>query len=137
MTRFFVRMATGLLLLMPSPAAASEPASPAAAPDKLFLVQFSLGPAWAAGKPPQEQPRFKEHGANLKRLRDDGKIVLGARYSDKGMVVLRFASEEQARAEIAADPGVQAGIFTFELFELRPFYDGCLARQAPQAALAK
>jgi hypothetical protein len=29
----------------------------------------------------------------LKRLRDDGKIVLGARYADKGMIVLRFAAE--------------------------------------------
>lgn len=126
-----------VLLLLFAPAAASEPASPVVAPGKLFLVHFSLGPAWAAGKPPQEQPKFKEHGANLKRLRDDGKIVLGARYSDKGMVVLRFASEEQARAEIAADPGVQAGSFTFELFELRPFYDGCLAREVPPPEPAK
>jgi uncharacterized protein YciI len=137
MTRFFVRMATGLLLLMPFPAAATEPTSPAAAQEKLFLVQFSLGPAWTAGKPPQEQPKFEEHGANLKRLRDDGKIVLGARYSDKGMVVLRFASEAQARTEMAADPGVQAGTFTFEVFELRPFYDGCLAREPVQGAPAR
>jgi len=136
MMRSLVRMAAGLLLISPQ-VAASEPASPAAPQEKLFLVQFSLGPAWVAGKPPQEQPGFKEHGANLKRLRDDGKIVLGARYADKGMVVLRFASEPEARAEMTADPGVQAGSFTFELFELRPFYDGCLARAAPQAAPAK
>lgn len=133
MIRFFPTMAAGLMLALP-PAVASQPASPAAAPEKLFLVQFSLGPAWTAGKAPQEQPKFREHGANLKRLRDDGRIVLGARYADKGMVVLRYPTEDQARAEMAADPGIQAGIFTFELFELRPFYDGCLAREPVKSA---
>jgi hypothetical protein len=136
MIRFVVCTAAGLLLALPGGAGA-QPASPAASSEKLFLVQFSLGPAWTAGKPPPEQSQFKEHGANLKRLRDDGRIVLGARYADKGMVVLRYAGEDQARAEMAADPGVQAGIFTFELFELRPFYDGCLAREPVPSPAAR
>jgi len=95
---------------------------------KVFLVQFSVGPGWVAGRPPQEQSRFKEHGSNLRRLRDEGRIVLGARYADKGLIVVRFASEEQARAEMASDPGVQAGTFVFEVHQLQPFYDGCLER---------
>jgi uncharacterized protein YciI len=93
-----------------------------------FLVVFSLGPGWVAGKPPAEQPSFREHGQNLKRLRDAERIVLGARYADKGMIVLRADSEAAARAELEADPGVKAGIFTFELNELRVFYDGFLGR---------
>lgn len=101
---------------------------------KLLIVHFSVGPSWSAEKPPHEQTSFRDHGRNLKRLRDEGRIVLGARYSDKGMIVLRAESEERARAEMSADPGVRAGIFTFELFELRPFYDGCLsAEPAPRA----
>ncbi|MFN0151800.1 MAG: YciI family protein [bacterium] len=94
---------------------------------KLFIVHFSAGPSWDPDKPPNEQTSFGEHGRNLKRLRDEGSIVLGARYGDKGMIVLRSLSEDEARAILSADPGVVAGIFTFEVFELRPFYSGCLA----------
>jgi hypothetical protein len=48
----------------------------------------------------------------------------GARPADMGMIVLRSEAESAARSEIAADPGVRAGIFTFELNELVPFYSG-------------
>ena len=110
------------------PAQAPAAGEAAAPPDtrRQYLVVFSVGPAWDKSRPPPEQPRFAEHGRNLKRLRDAGDIVLGARYADKGMIVLRAASEEAARAEIANDPGVLAGTFTFELSELRTFYPGYL-----------
>ena len=42
------------------------------------------------------------------------------------MIVLRAPREEAVRAEMAADPGVVAGIFVFEAHEMLPFYDGCL-----------
>ena len=99
--------------------------------DALFIVTFQSGPAWAAGKPPAEQPAFAEHGANLHRLRREGVIALGARYAEKGMIVARFPDEAAARREIGADPGVKAGTFTFEVAELRPFFEGCL--EAPKA----
>lgn len=110
-------------------AAAGADAATAAAMGKDFLVVFSVGPGWIVGRPPGEQPSFREHGQNLKRLRDAGSIVLGARYADKGMIVLRAESEAAARAELEADPGVRSGIFTFDLNELRVFYDGFLAVQ--------
>ena len=102
--------------------------------DALFIVTFSTGPAWTAGKPPGEQPMFREHGANLQRLRREGRIALGARYADKGMIVARFPTEEAARRELGADPGVKSGIFTFELAELRPFFEGCLDTPTPAPA---
>jgi ketosteroid isomerase-like protein len=103
--------------------------------DALFIVTFQTGPAWTAGKPPAEQAAFAEHGANLQRLRREGVIALGARYADKGMIVTRFPDEAAARREIGADPGVKAGTFTFEVAELRPFFEGCLeAPRAPQPA---
>ena len=115
-----------------SPMAGAQPAADPNAttatlpspPEKLFLVVFSLGPAWVAGKPPPEQTGFREHGANLRRLREAERIAMGARYADKGMIVLRAASEAAARAELEADPGVVAGIFTFDVNELRVFYPG-------------
>jgi uncharacterized protein YciI len=110
--------------------AAADAAASTAEQGRDFLVVFSLGPQWVAGKPPGEQPSFREHGQNLKRLREAGRIVLGARYADKGMIVLRAESEAAARAELEADPGVRSGIFTFDLNELRVFYDGFLRRPA-------
>jgi ketosteroid isomerase-like protein len=104
--------------------------------DALFIVTFSTGPAWTAGTPPAEQPMFREHGANLQRLRREGRIALGARYADKGMIVARFPTEAAARQELAADPGVKAGTFTIELAELRPFFEGCLETPAAAASPA-
>ena len=102
--------------------------------DALFIVTFSTGPAWTAGKPPGEQPAFREHGANLQRLRREGRIALGGRYANKGMIVARFPTEAAARQELGADPGVKAGTFTFDLAELRPFFEGCLETPAAAAA---
>lgn len=108
--------------------AAQQPTEPSATAattrERLYIVIFSVGPAWVAGKPPGEQTAFREHGQNLKRLRDADRIAMGARYADKGMIVLRSETEAAARSEIEADPGVRAGIFTFELNELVPFYSG-------------
>ena len=108
--------------------AQAAPATPDA--DKLFIVHFSTGPSWVAGKPPADQPQFREHGANLKKMRDEGRIALGARFAEKGMIVARFPNIEDARRTIEADPGVRAGTFVFDVAELRPFYDGCLAPAA-------
>ena len=104
--------------------------------DALFIVTFSTGPAWAKDKPPAEQPAFQEHGANLQRLRREGRVPLGGRYADKGMIVARFADEAAARRELSADPGVKAGTFTFEVAELRPFFEGCLESPAAPTASA-
>jgi len=106
------------------------PASPAPAPpaQPLFLVEFTLGPAWAPDKAPHEQLHFREHSENLRRLRTEGRLVLGARYSDKGIVVLKAANEGEARAQVEVDESVKAGVFRFAVFEFRPFYDGCVAK---------
>lgn len=132
---------------VPFPLTAQEPAPPAAPkaaatveaprPAAAYLVVFSLGPAWDRAKPPAEQSGFREHGRNLKRLRDEGRITLGARYSDKGMIVLRAESETAARGEIASDPGVRAGLFTFEVNALQPFYAGCLETPGPAKAASE
>jgi uncharacterized protein YciI len=92
----------------------------------LFAVEFRTGPKWDANKPAQEQAHFKEHSANLKRLRDAGSLKLGARYSDKGFIVLAAASEAEARSEIEKDPTVQAQVFAYELHPFNVFYSGCV-----------
>ncbi|WP_438483212.1 YciI family protein [Oleiharenicola lentus] len=104
-----------------TPASASPP--PAVA-GKLFIVHFTIGPAWDAAKPAPQQAHFKEHSANLARLRQAGLLVLGARYADKGMILLRVPDEAAVHAELAQDPAIAAGVFRAQVDEFRPFYHG-------------
>lgn len=110
-----------LLPILLACAAPSTLASAAEAPP-LFVVHFATGPGWVAGMAPAEQAGFADHSANLQRLRKAGRIVFGARYEDVGLVFLRADSLEAARAELDADPGVVAGIFTYTLAPMRVFY---------------
>ena len=96
--------------------------TPTAASAADFVVLFTTGPAWDASKSPAEQPGFKEHSANLRRLREAGQITLGARYADKGMIILKAQDEAAARAEFANDPTIGANVFKLEVFPMRFFY---------------
>lgn len=115
------------MLAVPIPAVAQEAKAPEAKAElPLFIVHFTTGPAWVEGKPFGEQQHARDHSANLQRLRTNGSILIGARYADTGMVILRAESEERAKAEIDQDPAVKAGIFKYTLDAFRPFYDGCV-----------
>lgn len=95
----------------------------------LFIAIFSLGPSWQADKPAHEQAYFKEHSANLKKLRAEKKILVGARYSDKGMIIITAANEQEARVMLESDPMVANKVFNLELYQYNPFYKGCVDPQ--------
>lgn len=103
----------GLALCLPVAASEDTP---------LFVVHFSVGPQWNAAIAPAEQAGFSEHSANLRRLRDEGRIRFGARYGDYGMVFLAAPDLVAAEAEIAADPGVTTGLFVATVQPMRVFY---------------
>lgn len=90
----------------------------------LFAVEIKTGPNWDAAKPAQEQAFFREHSANLKRLRDAGALVMGARYSDKGLVVLAEEDIVAVKAMMDADASVSAGTFVYEAHPFNVFYAG-------------
>ena len=77
---------------------------------------------------------MKEHSAHLKKLRDEGVISMGARYGDKGFLVVNAPDESRARALIAADPSMQNETFKFELHEMRVFYAGQVGEPASKKA---
>lgn len=104
-------------VLLESSAALAQPAPP-----PLFVVHFQTGPAWVASAAPAEQPAFKEHSANLSRLRKEGIIAFGARYGEFGMIFVKADSLDAAKAIIDADPGVRAGTFVYRIDELSVFY---------------
>lgn len=106
----------------PAPTGAT-PSTPAPAP-KLFAVTFTTGPKWDAAKPPQAQAFFKEHSDHLARLRSEQHSVLGGRYADKGLLLVRAASEAEVRTLLARDPSLAAGTFQATVDEFRPFQHG-------------
>jgi uncharacterized protein YciI len=123
----------------PPPAAAKIAGESVGAPDPLFVVHLTTGPAWEAGKPANEQPGFREHSANLNRLRTEGILVMGARYrdrdADKGMMVFRAANREAVAKQFEADPMVEGKLFAIDIAEFAPFYDGFIARPARNTTL--
>ena len=98
--------------------------APTAPQGKLYVVEIKTGPQWDANKPAHEQSKFREHSANLKAIRDQGRLVLGARYADKGLIVVESATEQEARALFEQDPSIAEGIFAYTIFEFNVFYSG-------------
>ena len=107
-----------ILMLMISVFATASDTTPV----RLFIVHFETGPNWDKSARPEEQTQFREHSANLNRLRGEVAILFGARYGDLGVIILKAASLEEANSTIEADPGVRSGIFNFRVESLSVFY---------------
>jgi len=97
--------------------------------DSLYIVTYTTGPSWDVNKPPHEQPNFKEHSARLGQLRKEGVIRFGARYGEKGMIVITASTREAARKIIFEDQAVANKLFEVDVQKLNIFYDGCLERK--------
>jgi uncharacterized protein YciI len=90
--------------------------------EALFAVEIRIGPGWDAAKQAQEQAYFAEHSASLRRLREAGNLVLGARYADVGLLVLSAESIETARALLDVDPAIVHGTFRYDVHRFNAFY---------------
>lgn len=123
--RLAASVAAVALWAAPAAAMAQDPAG-GAAPDesRLFAVEITVGPQWDASRPAHEQRYFPEHSATLKRLRDSGVLVIGARYSDKGLVVLAADDETHVRAMMDEDPSIKAEVFQYQVHPFNVFYGG-------------
>lgn len=109
------------LALLP---ARAEPPPSDPAPAALFAIEFTTGPGWDPAKPPDQQAHFAAHAANLRRLRERGVIRIGARYADKGLVVVAAESMAAARRLLDDDPSIAAGTFVFDVHPFMVFYPG-------------
>jgi uncharacterized protein YciI len=113
---------------------------PVAAPDSLsnlYAVVITTGAAWDTTRQTHEQEYFKDHSANLRQLRSEGRLVLGARFSDKGFVVLRAASLDEAQALMDRDPSMQHQIFTREIHDFNVFYGGAVEPKKRPSAITR
>ena len=96
--------------------------------DSLYIVTYTTGPNWDVKKSPNDQPYFKEHSANLGKLRKEGVIKAGARYGDKGIIFIMASSMVAAKEIIFADPAVVNKLFNADVQKLHVFYDGCIEK---------
>jgi hypothetical protein len=103
--------------------AQSQPAK-----DSLYIVTYTTGSAWDVAKKPNEQNYFKEHSSNLSAWRKNGIIKLGARYAEKGMIIIAAGSIQAARELIFTDPAVVNKLFNADVQKLNLFYEGCLEK---------
>ena len=114
---------TGILLVTLSACCNAQEAK-----DSLFIVTYTTGPLWDTSKNPGEQMHFKEHSSRLGQLRKDGVIKFGARYADKGIVVIAAPTTAAAREIVFVDQAVANKLFVADIQKLSIFYDGCLER---------
>ena len=96
---------------------------------KLFTMIYTPGEKWDQSIPFSQQPFSKEHSMHLQKLRKEGRIVIGGRYSDKGFMLLKAKDSLEADAIIKLDPSVTHQIFDVALFEFSTFYEGCIERE--------
>jgi hypothetical protein len=124
-----------LLLLVLLPAALAAQPVP---PPKLFAVRLTTGPAWDAAKSPNDQTGMREHSANIARLRREGLLVLGARFGELGLLVLRMPDEAAVQAQLAPDPAIAGGVFKVQIDAFTPFAHGTTAYlTTPEAILLR
>ncbi len=70
-----------------------------------------------------------EHGRRNFALREEGKLPIvcpGADKSDFAGVAIFAATPEEVQEIMATDPGVEAGVFTYELHPVHGFPDSSL-----------
>jgi hypothetical protein len=96
--------------------------------DSLYIVTYTTGSLWDNSKPVNEQPYFKDHSANLSKLRKEGIITAGARYGDKGIIFIKVKSMRAARELILTDPAVVNKLFSADIQKVSVFYDGCIEK---------
>jgi uncharacterized protein len=79
---------------------------------KTFVIFFTAGATWIAGKTSREQPYWTEHAAFMDALFEDGIVIMGGPFADYSsiMIVLEASGESEVRDLFKRDPFVVQGI---------------------------
>lgn len=91
----------------------------------MFVVIYTHGPAWVAGKTVYEQPFFREHGRYMKRFFVAGQLLMGGPFLDNqgGLGLLNVTDEAQAREIIEHDPAVLERVFEPHLHDWHDYFN--------------
>lgn len=116
--RSLLLVACGVALLIQSACSTRHVGSPASHHETFALVYLTSGPKSGQGSKEDRQAMFAGHMGNIKRLADEGVLVVAGPFSKptdptwRGIFVLAVDSTDKALALAATDPGVRAGEFT-------------------------
>ena len=112
----------------PSPAPAAPAKPPSIGPGGYEMTTYYVGllyrgPNWSPEDTPERRTIQEGHLANIRRLADEGKLLLAGPFTDdgelRGLFVFQVASLEEAKALCDSDPAVKAGRLRIEL---HPWY---------------
>lgn len=92
--------------------AASGAVAADAPPPVYFVLFHTPGPGWKAGVSFRDQPGVMDHVGYMGQFLAQGQLVMGGPFLDDsgGMMIMRAASIEEARARALADPTVKGGL---------------------------
>ena len=86
---------------------------------RYYLCLLRKGPAWTAEETPESKQLQARHLAHTLEHVSSGAAIAAGPVTDGGEIVgcaiFVTPTVEEAHTRMAADPGVQAGRFTFEL----------------------
>jgi uncharacterized protein YciI len=111
-------LAAGLAAADPAPSAPS-PAGPKYEMVTYYFCLLTRGPN-AAQHTPEERQKIQEgHMANIRRLADEGKLLVAGPFTDngdwRGIFIFKCATLEEAQALVATDPAIAAGRLKAEI----------------------
>jgi len=114
------------LLLLPQAGPPGSSGAPVArqAADSLWALSFTTGPGWQQDLAPGAQDGFGSHSRNLARLRATGRILVGGRFAEFGLMLVRAASESEVRRMLEPDSSLAAGTFRVAIAPWRTVYPG-------------
>ena len=90
----------------------------------LYRIQPTRAEMLSEGATPEEAELVSQHFERLKRLMEQGVVILAGRTlntdeSSFGIVVFNAEGEDYARAIMESDPAISGGVFRAELFPYR------------------
>jgi uncharacterized protein len=91
-----------------------------------YVSIMALGPNWESSeKDGSREIVNRAHYDHMKNLFDQGRLILGGPFKRAagGIHILECPTKSAAEEVLANDPGVKAGLFTFEVRELFTMFD--------------
>ena len=105
----------------------------------MFVVIYTLGPAWQTGKRVTEQPLFREHITYMQQVFAARQLLMGGPFLDiqNGLAILDVEGEAQAQDIVAHDPFVQARVVEPHLHPWHAYFNQYQARNTHHETDAK
>jgi uncharacterized protein YciI len=96
----------------------------------MFVVIYTLSPAWQTEKTVAEQPFFREHHKYMRQFFAARKLLMGGPFQDNqgGLGILDVEDEAQAQEIVTHDPFVQARVIEPHLHPWHAYFNQYQAR---------